>query len=71
MRTYSRSSACVFFPRVHGAVKPSGLAFHPQLIVSTESRIDVAAQWQWRMLRMGYGHTVVVARGQHSCSLQK
>ncbi|KAG2437179.1 hypothetical protein HXX76_005843 [Chlamydomonas incerta] len=38
-----------------------------EIIITTETRIDQAAQWSWRQLRMGYAHTVVVTRGEHSC----
>eukprot|EP00198_Chlamydomonas_reinhardtii_P005531 XP_001694867.1 predicted protein [Chlamydomonas reinhardtii] len=38
-----------------------------EIIITTETRIDQAAQWSWRQLRMGYAHTVVIMRGEHSC----
>ncbi|EFJ48351.1 hypothetical protein VOLCADRAFT_117596 [Volvox carteri f. nagariensis] len=42
-------------------------SFKGEIILTHENRADSAAQWIWRLLRMGYAHTVVLTRGEHSC----
>ncbi|KXZ50278.1 hypothetical protein GPECTOR_17g917 [Gonium pectorale] len=42
-------------------------SYNGEVILNQETRMDLAVQWQWRMLRMGYAHTVIIVRGEHAC----